>query len=30
LIGQTPMKILGNEAQLSFLYKTELSAPVYT
>lgn len=30
LIGQTPMKILRNEAQLSFFYKTELSAPVYT
>jgi hypothetical protein len=27
LIGQTPMKILRNEAQLSFLYKTELVAP---
>jgi hypothetical protein len=26
LIGQTPMKILRNEAQLSFLYKTELTA----
>jgi methylphosphotriester-DNA--protein-cysteine methyltransferase len=30
LIGQTPMKILRNEAQLSFSYKTELPAPVYT
>jgi hypothetical protein len=30
LTGQTPMKILRNEAQLSFLYKTKLSAPVYT
>jgi len=27
LIGQTPMKIIRNEAQLSFLYKTELAAP---
>ena len=27
LIGQTPMKVLRNEAQLSFLYKTELAAP---
>jgi hypothetical protein len=27
LIGQTPMKILRNEAQLSFLYKTTLAAP---
>jgi AraC-like DNA-binding protein len=27
LIGQTPMKILRNEAQLSFSYKTELAEP---
>jgi len=27
LIGQTPMKILRNEAQLSFSYKTELATP---
>jgi AraC-like DNA-binding protein len=27
LIGETPMKILRNEAQLSFSYKTELAGP---
>jgi AraC-like DNA-binding protein len=27
LIGQTPMKIIRSEAQLSFLYKTELATP---